>query len=350
MKYVSLVLLVFFTSAQVLCMRYAKTLPGDSYDSSTAVLLGEVMKLIMSFFLLSLEKKSISGAVSQIKNEVTYHSRNVLLQAVPAILYTIQNNFLYLAISNLEAAVFQVSSQLKLLTAAIFSVTFLKKYISPFQWLSLIILGAGVVLVQFDPSAVTPKNSNNNTFVGLVSVVIACTTSGFAGVFMEKMFKDSKFSLWSRNIWLALYSIIAGVLGLLFKNPSLLIPSNFFHGYSFWAFLAVALLAIGGLVIAMVLKYADNILKAFGNSASILVSSWIAVYLFDFKITTQFLIGCSLVMAAIVLYSYGSRNVIYSRIETPKVYSVCSDHLFFFCFLLTRHLDPSSQKLRFYYE
>lgn len=34
MKYVSLVLLVFFTSAQVLCMRYAKTLPGDPYDSS----------------------------------------------------------------------------------------------------------------------------------------------------------------------------------------------------------------------------------------------------------------------------------------------------------------------------
>ena len=77
MKYVSLVLLVFFTSAQVLCMRYAKTLPGDPYDSSTAVLLGEIMKLVMSFLLLSMEKKSVRSAASQLANEVSNHSRDV---------------------------------------------------------------------------------------------------------------------------------------------------------------------------------------------------------------------------------------------------------------------------------
>ena len=95
---------------------------------------------------------------------------------------------MYIAITNLEAAVFQVSSQLKLLTAAIFSVTFLKKYISGMQWFSLVILGAGVVLVQFDPNA--KSTTSGNLTLGLIAVVIACTTSGFAGVFMEKMFKD----------------------------------------------------------------------------------------------------------------------------------------------------------------
>ena len=317
MKYVSLVLLVLFTSAQVLCMRYAKTLPGDPYDSSTAVLLGEIMKLVMSFLLLSMEKKSVKGAASQLANEVSNHSRDVLLQSVPAILYTIQNNFLYIAITNLEAAVFQVSSQLKLLTAAIFSVTFLKKYISGMQWFSLVILGAGVVLVQFDPNA--KSTTSGNLTLGLIAVVIACTTSGFAGVFMEKMFKDAKFSLWSRNVWLATYSIIAGVIGIVFKKPSLLLPANFFHGYSVWAFLAVALLAMGGLIIAMVLKYADNILKAFGNSASILVSSWISVYLFGFKITTNFLIGCALFMIAIFMYSYGAKGLNYTKLTPSKV-------------------------------
>ena len=160
MKYISLLLLVFFTSAQVLCMRYARTLPGDRYDTSTAVIVGEVMKLIMSFFLLSFEKGSCKVAASQLYTEAVGHTRNVLLQAVPAILYTIQNNFNYLAISNLEAAVFQVSSQLKLLTAAIFTVTFLKKYIAPLQWLSLVILGVGVILVQVDPSAKLSGSSN----------------------------------------------------------------------------------------------------------------------------------------------------------------------------------------------
>lgn len=315
MKYISLVLLVFFTSAQVLCMRYAQTLPGDRYDSSTAVILGEILKLIMSFFLLSFEKGSIRGSYSQLMSELTNHSRDVLLQGVPALLYTIQNNANYIATANLEAAVFQISSQLKLLTAAIFSVTFLKKHISSFQWLSLIILGAGVVLVQFDPNAKSNGSSGNNLFLGLVSVVIACCTSGFAGVFMEKMFKDSKFSLWSRNVWLAIFSIMVGLVGIIFKDYTLLNPVHFFHGYTIWAFTAVCLLAIGGLIIAMVLKYADNILKAFGNSASILVSSWISVYLFNFKITPYFLAGCALVMIAIVLYSYGSKKVPYTKLN-----------------------------------
>ena len=76
---------------------------------------------------------------------------------------------------------------------------------------------------------------------------------------------------------------------------------------------------MGGLIIAMVLKYADNILKAFGNSASILVSSWISVYLFGFKITTNFLIGCALVMIAIVMYSYGAKGVNYTKLTPSKV-------------------------------
>lgn len=135
---------------------------------------------------------------------------------------------------------------------------------------------------------------------------------------MEKMFKDSKFSLWSRNVWLALYSILVSVIGILFKNPSLLLPSNFFHGYTFWSWLAVVLLAVGGLIIAMVLKYADNILKAFGNSVSILVSSLISVYLFHFVITKNFFLGCALVMGAIVLYSMGAKKVNYTPLPLKK--------------------------------
>ena len=317
MKYVSLVLLVFFTSAQVLCMRYAQTRPGEKYDSATAVILGEVMKLVMSFMLLSFEKKSVYGAAKQLKNELTMYSRDVLLQSVPAILYTIQNNVNYIATANLEAAVFQVCSQLKLLTAAIFSVSFLKKHVSGMQWLSLLVLGAGVVFVQMDPNAKSSGNGGN-FFLGMISIVIASCTSGFAGVFMEKMFKDSKFSAWSRNFWLAIYSIISGVAGILFKNPSLLLPANFFRGYTVWAWLAVTLLAVGGLIIAMVLKYADNILKAFGNSVSILVSSWVSVYLFNFVITRNFFVGGALVMVAIVLYSTGGKKVAYSPLPVKQ--------------------------------
>ena len=198
------------------------------------------------------------------------------------------------------------------------------------QWVSLVILGCGVVLVQMDPNA-SSSGKSSNMFVGMISIVVASCTSGFAGVFMEKMFKDSKFSLWSRNVWLALYSILVSVIGILFKNPSLLLPSNFFHGYTFWSWLAVVLLAVGGLIIAMVLKYADNILKAFAGSASILFSTLISYFLFHTELTMNFVVGAILVMISVVLYSYGGRKIGYKPLSTveSKIFPVCKKQIQF---------------------
>lgn len=55
---------------------------------------------------------------------------------------------------------------------------------------------------------------------------------------------------------------------------------------------------------AAVIKYADNIMKGFATSISIVVSS-LASYLLlnDFNPTALFLVGAGMVIAATVLYS-----------------------------------------------
>ena len=40
--------------------------------------------------------------------------------------------------------------------------------------------------------------------IGLVAVLIACFSSGFAGVYFEKLLKGSKVSLWMRNVVLGM--------------------------------------------------------------------------------------------------------------------------------------------------
>jgi UDP-sugar transporter A1/2/3 len=56
---------------------------------------------------------------------------------------------------------------------------------------------------------------------------------------------------------------------------------GFFQGYNTIVWIVIALQALGGLVIAAVIKYADNILKGFATSLSIILSSVVSYYLLD---------------------------------------------------------------------
>lgn len=60
-------------------------------------------------------------------------------------------------------------------------------------------------------SAAAPEKealSAGSQFVGVTAVLVACCSSGFAGVYFEKILKESKQSVWVRNIQLGQYSLI----------------------------------------------------------------------------------------------------------------------------------------------
>lgn len=59
-----------------------------------------------------------------------------------------QNNLMFMAVTYLDAATFQVTYQLKILTTALFAVILLGKRLSFMQWMSLITLMLGVALIQ----------------------------------------------------------------------------------------------------------------------------------------------------------------------------------------------------------
>lgn len=193
----------------------------------------------------------------------------------------------------------QVTYQMKILTTALFSVLMLNRQLSSLQWGSLVLLFAGVAMVQFTNAS---SHSGQNHLIGLVAVGVSCLSSGFAGVYFEKMLKGSSASVWLRNVQLGIFGSSTAVIGMLWKDGRELYASGFFFGYSPLVFSVVVQQAVGGLIVAIVVRYADNILKGFATSLSIILSCIAAMFLFDYQLTIMFSVGALLVMVAIYLY------------------------------------------------
>lgn len=104
-----------------------------------------------------------------------------------------------------------------------------------------------------------------------------------------------------RNVQLSLLSLPFGTITYLVNEHNM---TNLFKGFDGFVWYLVVLQAAGGLIVAVVVKYADNILKGFATSVAIIISCVASIYIFNFYVTVQFGFGTLLVIASIFLYGY----------------------------------------------
>jgi len=226
---------------------------------------------------------------------------------VPSAVYLIQNNLLYVAASNLDVATYQITYQLKILTTAMFAVTMLNKKLISTQWISLLILIAGVAMVQLSDVKESKSSANvaeQSKMLGFTAALSACCLSGFAGVYFEKILKGSDVSVWMRNVQLAMLSVPMGLVTSYVSDGAKISEHGFFHGYDNFVWFTVAQNALGGLLVAVVVKYADNILKGFACSLAIIITCVASIFIFDFSLSLQFSVGAACVIGSIFLYGY----------------------------------------------
>ena len=96
MKNVSLVLLTLQNCSQMLLMRFA--LVSNDYLSSTAVVMQEFIKLVISLVFMVIIDGNSPGQVVQLLRALVFdRPGETAKMAVPGILYAIQNNLLYVA-------------------------------------------------------------------------------------------------------------------------------------------------------------------------------------------------------------------------------------------------------------
>uniref|UniRef100_A0AC35G7W0 CMP-sialic acid transporter n=1 Tax=Panagrolaimus sp. PS1159 TaxID=55785 RepID=A0AC35G7W0_9BILA len=194
---------------------------------------------------------------------------------------------------HLDATVFSITYQLRILTTALLTVLILKRVFSNVQWGALVVSLIGVIFVQMSnrQSPTTIEEKYSDQFIGLTTVLAMCWMSAFAGVYLEGVFKNSTCDIWLQNIRLIGHDI------------ELLEENGFFYGWNWLVWLIANSSAISGIVVAVVMKYADNIKKSYCQSIALGGTALLSVASGDVQATFLLFSGVSLVILSVFLYS-----------------------------------------------
>jgi UDP-sugar transporter A1/2/3 len=77
----------------------------------------------------------------------------------------------------------------------------------------------------------------------------------------------------------------------------------FMHGFSSWVWILALLQAGGGLLVAAVIKYADNVLKGLATGVSVVSSTACSMVLFGTPLTMQFMTGAGIILSSVFFFS-----------------------------------------------
>ena len=267
-----------------------------------------------------------------------------LKMAFPATAYTLQMNLLYIGFENLPATAGSVTYQTKVIFTALCTVLIMKRSLSCNQWLAIFTLFVGVVCVQDFSATKTSGKPGQNQILGVCSFLLAgnlalpcvphmshsillrritrffllnSTTTALllalASVYFEKMLKtDRKPSLWLRNIQLAFIGAIIAACVVAFKlrmqTEPHLASGDLMYGIDALVWFSLFWQGGGGLIVALTIKYADNIIRGFAQTGSILIIAVLSHVFLDEDVTAQFCVGGILVTGAILLYSVKTKD------------------------------------------
>lgn len=318
-----LVCLTLQNAAHALLTRYSQGILKESYSSTEVVLVAELLKMIVSGYL-AMTDKSDSDAQGTGLSKLIWLSWNSRKIIVLVVLYSIANLLAFYALNRVEASVYTVTLQLKIVTTAIFAILILGRFINYTKWRALILLVGGCILVA-SPAFNKPPVCNNDKDIppssdkdvsvfestfGVGAILVMITISGYSAIYFESMLKKSneRITIWERNFQLALYSIVFLILVVVFEtvsegeNVQDMVPT-LFEGWTMHAVCIAILQAGGGLLVAATLKYADAILKTLATSGAIVLSAIMNWMLLGGTLDIFVGIGCVCTILAIFNYT-----------------------------------------------
>jgi UDP-sugar transporter A1/2/3 len=328
----ALVILVIQNTSLVILLKLTNRKDAELYSSSSVVLVTELLKLSICAFVAACHSKRNLTRALAIRSD-----QRLLL--VPSVLYVIQNNLLFLGAKLLPTLVYVVCTQTKILATAFMSRLLLGTRISNVKYISLFFLGIGIFLVQRteDKSTSAPQEGKlASEFIGMMAVFLASFTSGTAGIVLEKIYKgnkgpdrhrhgtildkndDVKYTVWIRNVQLSLISLPFALFGAVLQLDDSSATRGFMRGFDEFVWGVVICQTAGGIIIAFVMKFANNMLKCLAVAISICLCAIYSVATGSIALTSSLLAGICIVVAAVYVFSTSPNFTALERCSMPK--------------------------------
>ena len=227
------------------------------------VLVTEALKLLLSACLEFSDCCGMGSAshCASLRRSVCGSPRDTLRLGVPALMYTIQNLAVYVALGNLEVVVFQLLYQSKLVLTAVLSVACLGRRLTTRQWMALVVLTVGVIAVELADAgpATALGQTTRSAATGIPAALLAAALSSSAGVYFEAIVKVRETgtgrappSVWVRNVQLCVFTLPIAALAAAMQWPTIRAQPFVIDAPTA---LLVLLNAAGGLLTAVAIKH-----------------------------------------------------------------------------------------------
>ncbi|OWZ12316.1 UDP-N-acetylglucosamine transporter [Phytophthora megakarya] len=295
-KFSLMVVAAVFLCSGNLCIIASKVHGVVPYSSVTVTFFIEVFKL--TAMLTAIVITSTSPNNLQLQTAWFY--------AVPALLNALESNLNYVVLRYLDAATVSVLWNLKILLTAVLFRYVLKQPLTELHKLAIVLLILGVLTSQSDRFHQSGSNSvdSQSLMLGLPLALIGVTLSSCASVFAEWTLKRQPNCpfLW-QSVQMYGFGVVFNALGM-FTDRNLLLSEGFFHGYSGWTVVVIVVNSIGGIFMACILKYLDNIACVYSHSMAMMFTTFLSMIFFAFTPSLEFACGLGVLVISLYLYHH----------------------------------------------
>ena len=331
----SLLLLTFNAGSTVLNQATLQSDNSMTYSPFVTAATTEFIKLLVAGCLLSRDifnsKGTTNGKINNHPDTVVMPTSPsfIIKYAVPGLLYAVCNVLNYVVVSMVGSTNYQLLNNMKIITTAVIYRLVLGREIKMIQWTAIMLLAVAMCVsaLQNCPKPIVPGTNEPplRMTAGIVTMILVSCLSSLAGVYNEKLIKGTEANVWYQNVLLYIwtFSFCIGKQLLSSEDATTRTESDatggdangIFHGFTFVLWLVILMKAFYGQVVGLVFKYADNILKVYASSMSVIVSAVLCWMFLGIPLTGSSIVAGVLVIIATMLY-YNYKNLMMTDTET----------------------------------